>query len=228
MALWKAIGKTCLAMLRLQTFLTETGAIIKWRALVYLGEDLNDRTALTPSHFLSPKTKTGTPLIINDDNIADPTYFPVKFSSKETLFSTWKKGQNLLEVFWKLWGDDYLLSLWERSQINLKLPRAEAKEIPSKGDIVQIKANVPRGSWKTGKIIELLPNSEGIVRAVKVLLATKIIVNRPLNLLYPIECESTVNDTTEEIKQLSNRNAQSQEKLDKSAKFIYLFIYLFI
>ena len=68
-----------------------------------MGEDLNDRTALTPLHFLSPNTKTGTTLIQNDSSIADPTYLPAKISSKETLFNTWKKGQNLLEAFWKIW-----------------------------------------------------------------------------------------------------------------------------
>ena len=71
---------------------------------------------------------------------------------------------------------------------------------------------------KIGKIIELLPNSESKLRPAKVSLATKSTVNQPLNLLYPIKCESTVNDTTEKSKQLSNRNAQSQEKIDKSTK----------
>ena len=207
MALRKAIGKSCLTMLQLQTFLTETEAIINSRPLVCLGEDLNHRTALTPSPFLLPNTKTGTPLIKNDDNTADPTYVPAKISSKESFLNTWKKGQNLLEAFWKLWRDNYLLSLRERSQINLKSPRLETKEIPSKRDTVQIKANVPRRSWKIGRIIELLPNSEGKVIAAKVLLATKSTVNRPLNLLYPIECESIVNDTTENSEQLSNSNA---------------------
>ena len=111
MALRKATGKACLTMLQLQTLLTETEAIINSRPLTYLGEDLNDRIALTPSHFLSPNTKTGTPLIKNDGNIADPTYLPAKISSKETLLNTWKKGQNLLEAFWKLRRDDYLLRL---------------------------------------------------------------------------------------------------------------------
>ena len=68
------------------------------------------------------------------------------------------------------------------------------------------------------EIIELLPNSEGKVRAVKVLLATESTVNWPLTLLYPIECESIVNYTTEKSKLLSNSNAQSQEKTDKSTK----------
>ena len=75
MALRKAIGKTYLTILQLQHFLTETEVVINLRLLVYLGEDLNDRTALTPSHFLSPNTKTIMPLIVNDDSIADPTYF---------------------------------------------------------------------------------------------------------------------------------------------------------
>ena len=57
MALRKAIGKTYLTILQLQRFLTETEAVINLRPLVYLGENLNDRTALTPSHFLSPNTK---------------------------------------------------------------------------------------------------------------------------------------------------------------------------
>ena len=83
---------------------------------------------------------------------------------------------------------------------------------------MQIKANVPRGSWKIGKITEFLPNSEGKLRAAKVLLVTESTVNRPLNLLYPIECKSLVNDTTEKSKQLSGSNTQSQEKLDKSTK----------
>ena len=79
-------------MLQLQSFLIKTEEIINSRPLVYLGEDLNDSTALTPSHFLSPNIKTGTPLITNDDNIVDRTYFPAKISSKETLLNTWNKG----------------------------------------------------------------------------------------------------------------------------------------
>ena len=56
------------------------------------------------------------------------------------------------------------------------------------------------------------------MKAAKVLLVTKSTVNRPLNLLYLIECESIVNDTTEKSEQLSNSNEQSQEKLHKSTK----------
>ena len=80
---------------------------------------MNDGTTLTRSHFLSPSTKTGTPHFdIDDDSDADCKRN--KLSSKESLLNTWKKGQNLLEAFWKVWRNDYLLSLRERSQIKLK------------------------------------------------------------------------------------------------------------
>ena len=63
MTLRKAIEKTCLTMLQLDTFLKETEPIINSRPLIYLSEDLNDRTAFTPIHFLTSNTKTGTTLI---------------------------------------------------------------------------------------------------------------------------------------------------------------------
>ena len=92
MELLKAIRKTCLTKLKLRTFWTETEEIINSGPLVYLEDDLNDRVALLESHFLLLNTKNGTPLIKNDDDIEDPTYFPANIWSKETLLSTWKKG----------------------------------------------------------------------------------------------------------------------------------------
>ena len=65
----KSIGKLKLMMLQLQTFLSETEAIINLRPLVYIGEDLNDGTTLTPLHFLSPRTKTGTPHFDIDNDV---------------------------------------------------------------------------------------------------------------------------------------------------------------
>ena len=44
-------------------------------------------------------------------------------SSAEKLLETWKKDQKHLELFWKIWRDDYLLSLRERSQIYKGHPR---------------------------------------------------------------------------------------------------------
>ena len=48
------------------------------------------------------------------------------------------------------------------------------------------------------KITELISSSDGKIRAAKVLLPTKKVLNRPLNLLYPLECDSG-REKTEEI-----------------------------
>ena len=121
MTLRKAIEKTCLTMLQLDTFLKETEPIINSRPLIYLSEDLNDRTAFTPIHFLSSNPKTGTALIQNDNNIADPTNLPAKISSKRHFPTPGRKDR----IYWKdfgRFGDNYLMDLQERSQINLKSP----------------------------------------------------------------------------------------------------------
>ena len=69
-----------------------------------------------------------------------------------------------------------------------KSQRIESKELSKIGNIVQIKENFPRGSWKIAKIIELFPNSDGNIRAAKILSPSRNIIARPLKLLYPLEC----------------------------------------
>ena len=195
--------------MQLQTFLTETEAVLNSRPLVYIGEDLNDRTVITPSHFLTPNQKTGTPQLANDqDEIQDPDY-QQNPSSAEILLTTWKKGQNMLESFWKTWRNDYLLNLRERTQTKLKSRRIQSDESPKVGHIVQIKDDLPRGSWRIGKIEDLLLNSEGKVRAAKVRLAAGNTINRPLNLLYPLECQET---NQEDV--ITNEKTEDEQKQD--------------
>ena len=136
MALKKAIGKKRLTSPQLQTYLAETEAILNSRPLVYISEDFNDGTLITPSHFISPNSKTGTPILEHQDEIDDPNYVDGKKESKEVLLDTWKKGQRLLETFWKIWRDDYLLSLRERTKLRLSSPRIQAEGKPNVGDIV--------------------------------------------------------------------------------------------
>ena len=57
-----------------------------------------------------------------------------------------------LEAFWKIWKNDYLLSLRERSKIKLKEARVKSQYKPSVGDVTLIKDDLPRGSWRMGRI----------------------------------------------------------------------------
>ena len=102
MALRKSISKNYLTSLQLQTFLSETEAVLKSRPLVYIGDDINDGIMIKPSHFLSSNTKTGVPIIVDEGERDDPDFEPYQPSSKSILLKIWKKGQRLLESFWMI------------------------------------------------------------------------------------------------------------------------------
>ena len=51
-----------------------------------------------------------------------------------------------------------------------------------------IKDDTPRGCWKIGRVCQLTVSQDGQIRSGKVMLPNKKTLNRPLNLLYPIEC----------------------------------------
>ena len=53
-----------------------------------------------------------------------------------------------------------------------------------------LKEDLPTGAWKMGKITALISSNEGKIWAAKVLLPTKKVLKRPLNLLYPLKCDS--------------------------------------
>ncbi|XP_078334132.1 uncharacterized protein LOC144625796 [Crassostrea virginica] len=184
----KTIGKLCLTSEQLRTLLAEAEAVVNSRPLVYVGDDIHSNICLTPAHFLTLNPKTGIPC--NDEEgitTEDPEYLP-NISNAEILLQTWKKGQKHLDAFWKAWRNDYLLSLRERMAYKLKEGRIQHNKEPQVGDVVLVKDDLPRGSWKIGRICELRTSQDGQIRSGRVLLPNKKTLNRPLNLLYPIEC----------------------------------------
>ena len=70
----------------------------------------------------------------------------------------------------------------------LKGPHSTASTEPKVGDIVLLTENLPRRRWKVGKICELIPSRDKIIRSAKVTVGQHKSFKRPLSLLYPIEC----------------------------------------
>ena len=164
----KAIGKASLTNKQLSTILKEANAVINARPLVYIGDDKQSHIALTPAHFLTLNPNVGIPDI---DTSEDDNYTPNK-NAAEKLLETWKKGHKLLDRFWQIWRNDYLLSLRERIQTKLKEARVQLPFLAKVGDVVLIKDELPRGSWRTGKIQELVQSGDFQIRSAKVLLTS--------------------------------------------------------
>ena len=216
-SLRKAIGRKLLTNDQLLTVLKETEAVVNSRPLVYIGDDINSSVTITPGNFLCLNQHTGIP---ETEIAADPSYKPSE-SSAERLLQLWQKGQRLLDTFWKVWRDDYLLSLRERCQTRLKCQRKQSEFSPNVGDVVLIKDDVPRGNWKFGKIVELRSSSGGEIRSARVQTTSGRVIGRPLKLLFPIEvsgqsCDDTDEDTSSMADVLPER--RPRRKVSENAR----------
>ena len=181
--------------------------MVNSRPLVYVGNGINSYVALTPSHFLSLNPKMGLPAYENSDTL-DTDYNPNE-TSAERLLVTWKRGLKHLDTFWEIWKNDYLISFRERSQIKLKESRVKSPYKASVGDVVLIKDNLPRGTWRIGRIKELIVSRDEQIRSAKVLLPNNKTIGRPINLLFPIECPST--NANEAIQNCNSENTCDQD-----------------
>lgn len=214
-ALRKSLGRRLLTLMQMQILVKEIEAVVNARPLVYVGDDLNSNITLTLSHFLTLNPKIGMP---ESTFCTDPDYME-KETSAERLLSSWKKGQKLLNEFWRIWREEYLTSLRERTHTKLRSPRVLSQVNPSVGHVVLIKDNVPRGSWRIGRISSLKTSKDGCIRSAKVSLASGNVLTRPLNMLYPLECSEIENRVIESSPfSLVGRLSRSCRKAAKQAK----------
>ncbi|XP_066597118.1 uncharacterized protein [Prorops nasuta] len=132
------------------TLTTEIEAIMNSRPICSLSSDPNDPIALTPAHFL-----IGEPLTVLPER--DVTSIP------QNRLSSWKLIVQAKQHFWQRWYLEYLHELqqrqkWTQNQENVKV-----------GTIVLLKdKGLPCMQWSLGRVIELIPSDDGIVRSVKV------------------------------------------------------------
>ncbi|MEW8544134.1 MAG: hypothetical protein AB2693_11425, partial [Candidatus Thiodiazotropha sp.] len=214
-SLRKAIGKLCMTYEQLFTILKEVEAVVNSRPLVYVEDDINSHITLTPSHFLTPNPKIGIPTCEIDNDDAD---FSVKSVSTDKLLLSWKKGLRHLDRFWKIWREEYLISLRERTQTKLKEARKRSHHIAQQGDIVLVKDDLPRGNWRVGRITDLITSYDKQVRAANVMLPSKRIISRPLCLLYPIEWSTSQNGENDSHDQESQAAQMSNHVPDEMSR----------
>ena len=80
---------------------------------------------------------------------------------------------------------------------------------PQINTIILIKEDLPRGTWKIGKIIDLPVSYDGQIRSAKIMLPSKRLIIRTINFVYPLECDEISSDKDfdrSEVKEVANRN----------------------
>ena len=152
-----------------ETALTSVSAILNSRPLTKANDDTEDFQTLSPSDFLYPY------LINSSQEILVP---PTPLSG-EGARSSWKKARTIVEEWRTRWIHEYLLTLRNREKW-----KTSQTDIPD-GTIVIIEdKEVPRLSWKKGRVVRRISGQTYEIRDPKGSLMT-----RHFNQLVPLELD---------------------------------------
>jgi len=147
----KVIGTTTLSFEELYTILVQIEACLNSRPLTPISNDPTDLQALTPGHFLIGEALNAIP----EHDLSEA---PLNRLTRYQLITQVKQS------FWSRWSQEYISQLQQRS----KWKRAKDAN-PKIGTIVLIKnENTPPMNWPLGRIAEVHPGADGIIRVVTI------------------------------------------------------------
>ena len=124
----------------------------------YLAQDSHDPAGempLTRSHFLIGRPMEAYPEAPEPPNL--------------TLSDRWQLCKAMAQQFWELWQKQYLQSLQKTQKWHKIAPNVK------KGDLVMVLDETTlQTHWLTGKVMQVYPGEDGLVRTAKVLVPTAI------------------------------------------------------
>ena len=196
-ALKKTIGLKTLTRSELETTIHEIEGVINSRPLTFVGDNIDDKSPLTPSHFLIGKSS-----VYEKEN--------AQFSEQSLDLSERKfLKDDIMTKFWSMWSNEYLKNLptWrgKNKYHSLKL-----------NDVVLIQEdNTPRLLWIMGIITEVFTGRDGHIRACKIRTSKGELV-RPIQRLHLLESDSDNIKPNTNLEEVCNDNSDSSQTNDQS------------
>ncbi|XP_055385902.1 uncharacterized protein LOC129614944 [Condylostylus longicornis] len=144
----KILGNAKLTYEEFSTVLIQIEACLNSRPLCEISRNPDDCTALTPGHFL-----TGDVIITPPE--------PSLLDLNENRLNRWQLLQKLHQTYWTRWNKEYLYRLqqrpkWTKRTDNMKI-----------SDLVLLRdEKLPPSRWLMGRITEIHPGPDGLVRVV--------------------------------------------------------------
>ena len=131
----------------LSTVFTQIEACLNSRPLTAMSSDPSDLEVLTSGHFL-----VGRPLVSTPEHDV--------MAIHQNRLSRWQLLQKLKQQFWSRWSSEYLSRLqqrpkWLNQRKNLQI-----------NDLVILKDQLPPQQWKLGRVLEVHPGKDDMVRVV--------------------------------------------------------------
>ncbi|XP_050065293.1 uncharacterized protein LOC126554218 [Aphis gossypii] len=133
------------------TVLIRIEAVLNSRPLTPASTDPHDLECLTPGHFLIGQPLLAVPPRSNPD-------------ATRNLTNRWKLLDQCHQAFWKRWSSEYLTTLQQRTKWTDRVPNLKVNDM-----VVVVDNQAPPLFWRLGRIIELVPGSDGTVRVASVL-----------------------------------------------------------
>ncbi|VDO70122.1 unnamed protein product [Heligmosomoides polygyrus] len=98
-----------------------------------------------------------------------------------------KKSCEIVNKFWDAWSSTHLTSLREQHKKLLQQGKSTPRK-PQTGEVVLVRDPFQaRNNWKIGRIIALGNSQDGETREVELMLPSRNIIKRPINVLIPLE-----------------------------------------
>ncbi|XP_008188319.1 uncharacterized protein LOC103310776 [Acyrthosiphon pisum] len=157
----RVIGTHVFTYEEFTTVLTRIEAVLNSRPLTPASTDPHDLECLTPGHFL-----IGQPLLA-----VPPRSGP---EPARNLSDRWKLLDQCHRAFWRRWSAEYLTTLQSRPKWTEGVPNLSLNDM-----VVVIDSQSPPLLWRLGRVIELLPGSDGHVRVARILTRAGV-VTRPV------------------------------------------------
>ena len=177
-SLRKVLFKRQITFDELLTLVAEIEMKVNNRPLTYIDSELTQCEPLTPSHLMYGYRLNSNLSDITLEYISNPDLITEKDLNERFVYLN-----EIIHKFKTVWKKEYLGSLLDRAQTRkLNNPNGYLKI----GDVYLIHDDCPRSMWKLGKVVELFPGSDGLIRVVK-LKTQNGMTTRSINKIYPLE-----------------------------------------
>ena len=176
-ALIKSAKKAILAILgnaditdeELHTAICGAERLLNSRPITFVSSDSNDLAPLTPSHFLVGQLGGKfAPEVADQEEIFNPR-------------KRWHRIQQLLSHIWKRWRKEFLPALNNRKKWFGPVHNLKKDDV-----VIIVDPNARRSEWPLGRITEVFPGKDGLVRVVRVKTKDGEYL-RPVHRLCPLE-----------------------------------------
>lgn len=132
------------------TLMSQIESIINSRPLTPLSNDPSDLQALTPAHFLIGESLTALPE-------------HVVIEVPEARLRRWERIRKIKQHFWKRWSQEVVSQLQSRPKWCQPVPNMKVGSL-----VLVVDENAPPMVWKLGRVEEVFPGPDGLVRVARV------------------------------------------------------------